>query len=332
MKRDSLVTICATLLTITLIGCSKSSPTGPSSSTVTGVVTDSKAGTPVAGATVYIGNKSTTTDGSGSYSITSVSGGVSVADSVTAPGYTSYSGVTDVTGGNQTVNFSITALQQSIPFSTTIDPNYYSTETLHMGGFSFYPPNSSGLGSHNVKVTIQVSSAATPVYLAFVRPDGYYDIENTSAGAGFSQTITTNAAGDWALVLWNQGTAQVTVSGTITIDFSNYLPPINDLASTVKVTLNYPSISAGGSAFFERFMQANLNYNLTLNISGGSNNDINLEITNPDGNSVFSQRVSGTYNSQSFVATKSGLYGFTFDNSFSVLASKSVTGTLNITH
>lgn len=337
MKLNTIIFSAIILFTLTLIGCSKksSNPTGPggsSSATVNGVVTDSKAGTPVSGATVTIGSQSTTSDASGSYSIPSVPTGQANV-SVAMAGYTTYDGTALVSGATQTLNFSVTALQVSAPFSTTLNPQYYSSTTLNMAGYNYYQYNSSSLGSHNVKLTVQISSAASPVYLAFVRPDGNYDIENASAGAGFSQTITTNACGNWALVLWNKGTAQVTVSGTITIDFSNYLPQVNDLASTVVVPINYSSISAGTSISYLRFFQANLSYALGLNISGGSNNDINLSITDPSGNSVLvSQRVSGAYNSQTFVATTSGLYTFTFDNGFSLISSKSVTGNLKITH
>ena len=336
MKSNTIILSTMILLMLTLVGCgSKSnSPTGPggsSSATVTGVITDSKAGTPVSGATVTIGSLSATSDASGSYSITSVPTGQANV-SIAAAGYTSYNGTAQVSGTTQTLNFSITALQVSVPFSSTLDPQYYSSTILNTAGYSYYQYNSSGLGNHNVKITVQISSAATPVWFALVRPDGYYDVQSTSAGAGFSQTITTNACGNWAVVLWNQGTAQASVSGTITIDFSNYLPQVNDLASNVSVPISYSSITAGTSTSFMRFLQVNLSYNLALNISGGSNNDINLDITNPDGNSVFSQRVSGAYNSQSFVATKSGFYTFTFDNSFSVISSKSVTGNLNIAH
>jgi hypothetical protein len=336
MKPDTIILSAILLALFSVIGCGSknSAPTGPggsSSTTVTGVITDYKASTPVAGASITIGSQSATSDASGSYSITSVTTGQATV-SVTAPGYTDYIGSAQVSGTTQTLNFSITAVQVSVPFSYALDPRYYAYYPLNLAGYSYYHYNSSGLGTHNVKITIQISSAPSSVYLAFVRPDGYYDVENTSAGAGFSQTITTNACGNWAPVLWNQGVAQVSVSGTMTIDFSNYLPQANDLASSVLVPVNYQSISAGTSASFVRFLQANLNYNLSLNISGGSGNDINLDITNADGNSVFNQRVSGAYNSQTFVATKFGFYTFAFDNSFSTISSKSVTGNLKITH
>jgi hypothetical protein len=336
MKPDAVILSAILLVMSSVIGCGSknSSPTGPggsSSATVTGVITDSKASTPVAGAAITIGSQSATSDASGSYSITSVPAGQTTV-SVTAPGYTDYDGTAQVSGTTQTLNFSITAVQVSIPFSNALDPQYYASYTLNLAGYSYYHYNGSGLGTHNVKVAIQISSATSSVYLAFVRPDGYYEVESSSASGGFSQTITTNACGNWVLVLWNQGTAQASVSGTMTTDFSNYLPQVNDLASNVLVPVNYQSISAGTSASFLRFLQANLNYSLSLNISGGSGNDINLGITNPDGNSVFNQRVSGVYNSQTFVATKSGFYTFGFDNSFSTISSKSVTGNLRITH
>lgn len=318
----------------TLIGCSNksSSPTGVNenpTATISGTVTDSLAGTPVVGARVTIGTQSTTTDESGSYSLNSVPLGEQPV-SITAPGYISYSGKVKVSGTSQTFNFRLTAVKVEIPFSVTLDPSYYAWKLFDLSEYSYYQCSGSGFGNHNVKITIQISSATAPVWLALVRPDGYYLINNSSAEAGFSQTITTNACGNWAVVLWNRGTTQITVSCTIIIDFSNYLPPVNDLASTILVPINYSSIPAGTYNGFVRFMQANLRYSLELNISGGSNNDINLYIYNPDGMSVFSQRVSGSYTSQTFVATKSGFYSFFFDNSFSTISSKSVTGNLKI--
>lgn len=62
----------------------------------------------------------------------------------------------------------------------------------------------------------------------------------------------------------------------------------------------------------------------SISVSGGSGNDVNIQITDPNGNSLGSYDRT-TYESFSFTASISGTYELTFDNSFSLLSSKSVT-------
>ena len=62
----------------------------------------------------------------------------------------------------------------------------------------------------------------------------------------------------------------------------------------------------------------------SLSVVGGSGNDINFQVTDPNGNTLVSySRVTGT--SFSFSASMTGTYTMTFDNSFSLISSKSVT-------
>jgi hypothetical protein len=61
----------------------------------------------------------------------------------------------------------------------------------------------------------------------------------------------------------------------------------------------------------------------TISVSGGSGNDINFRATDPNGNDLAYQDRT-TYTSFSFTASISGTYTLTFDNSFSLLSSKSV--------
>ncbi len=61
----------------------------------------------------------------------------------------------------------------------------------------------------------------------------------------------------------------------------------------------------------------------TISVSGGSGNDVNFKITDSNGNIISSQdRITST--SFSFTASTSGTYKLSFDNSFSVFSSKSV--------
>jgi len=319
------------IFSLILNGCSKDSnnPTGPNqnlTATISGTVIDSLAGTPVAGATVTIGSQSASTDASGSYSLSSVPLGEQ-SISISAPGYVSYNGKINVSTNSQPFNFRLTAVKEVIPFAAALDPGYYGYKLFNLSEYSYYQCSGSGLGNHNVKITVNITSASAPVLLVLVRPDGYYSIFNSSTVAGFSQTITTNACGNWALFLLNLNTTQITCTGNITIDFSNYLPTVNDLLSTVTIPFNL-SISSRNYEILPRFIQQGLSYKLELNISGGSN-DIDLSIFNPDGNIVFNNTVSGSYNSQTFVATKTGLYIIRFDNT-SYFTSRSVTGYLKI--
>jgi len=62
----------------------------------------------------------------------------------------------------------------------------------------------------------------------------------------------------------------------------------------------------------------------SVSVVGGSGNDINFVITDPNGNNLGTWDRT-TYNTFSFSASISGTYTLTFDNSFSLLSSKSVT-------
>lgn len=62
----------------------------------------------------------------------------------------------------------------------------------------------------------------------------------------------------------------------------------------------------------------------SINVSGGSGNDINFYVTNPNGNTISSYD-RATQTSFSFTASTAGSYTMHFDNSFSWLSSKSVT-------
>jgi hypothetical protein len=62
----------------------------------------------------------------------------------------------------------------------------------------------------------------------------------------------------------------------------------------------------------------------SLSVVGGSGNDINFHVTDPDGNRILRHdRVTQT--DFSFSASMTGTYRMHFDNSFSIFSSKSVT-------
>lgn len=62
----------------------------------------------------------------------------------------------------------------------------------------------------------------------------------------------------------------------------------------------------------------------SITVSGGSGNDVTFTIQDPNGNTVKSYSHT-TSNSFEFTASESGTYKLVFDNTFSLLSSKSVT-------
>ena len=96
-------------------------------------------------------------------------------------------------------------------------------------------------------------------------------------------------------------------------------------------TVQQCNVSAGS--------QCTLTFNLnngdqvsgSISVTGGSGNDINFYITNPTGGQIYNAgRVSGG-TSFSFTADSSGAYILHFDNSFSLLSSKQVTASYDVT-
>lgn len=303
----------------------------PAATTVSGTVTDATTNTTIAGATVTLGSQSTTTSSAGSYSFSNVQAGTYTVSSV-ASGYNSSSEQVQVSAGvPQTADISLQAVQESVNLGATINATSYNWTSFSFDTYPFVQCSNGVLG-HNVKVTVTVNPTTNPVNIIVMRPDGYYKIEVDSTTSGLNKTFESNACGNWEVIVWNYGSAQTTYSGSVTMDFSAYSVSSNDISSQVQVPINYPSIPPGtnGYVYFYRFLKQHMTYSLQLDISGGSNNDVNLVIKNPDGSSAFDSRVSGNYKSQSFTATSDGLELFEFDNSFSVISSKSVTGSLFI--
>lgn len=68
----------------------------------------------------------------------------------------------------------------------------------------------------------------------------------------------------------------------------------------------------------------------SMSISGGSGNDVNFVIQDPDSNTLMKIRVSGSYNGE-LTSNTSGNYQFSFGNTFSILSSKQVQFTYSIT-
>jgi ribosomal protein L40E len=77
-------------------------------------------------------------------------------------------------------------------------------------------------------------------------------------------------------------------------------------------------------------LQGGQTFSGSLSITGGSSNDINFHVTNPQGATIVnSGRVSGG-TSFSFTAESAGAYTLHFDNSFSLFSSKIVVTTYDV--
>ena len=68
----------------------------------------------------------------------------------------------------------------------------------------------------------------------------------------------------------------------------------------------------------------------SINVSGGSGNDINFYVTNPNGDTILTYDRT-TQTCFSFTASTAGSYTMHFDNSFTVFSSKTVTLDYTIT-
>src|SRR5258706_1458689 len=94
--------------------------------TVSGTVTVNPGGAPIAGATVMLGARSTTTDGSGNYSFTSIPAGTYPSMTASKPGFFpgSASSIVVTDGGTTTQNFSLTAAPPSACLTDTTQADF----------------------------------------------------------------------------------------------------------------------------------------------------------------------------------------------------------------
>lgn len=90
-------------------------------------------------------------------------------------------------------------------------------------------------------------------------------------------------------------------------------------------TVQNCTASPGGQCIVSVFLNSGDQVSGSISVSGGSGNDINFYVTDPSGAQVYAAgRVSGGGNTFAFSADTSGAYTLHFDNSFSILSSKSV--------
>jgi len=94
--------------------------------TVSGTVTVNPGGAPIPGATVQLGARSTTTDGSGNYSFTSIPAGTYPSMTASKPGFVpgSASSIVVTDGGTTTQNFSLTAAPTNACLTDTTQADF----------------------------------------------------------------------------------------------------------------------------------------------------------------------------------------------------------------
>ncbi len=98
-------------------------------------------------------------------------------------------------------------------------------------------------------------------------------------------------------------------------------------ASQVKTT----QVSAGSSNMLTFNLDKDDKFEGSLSISGGSGNDIDFSVTDPQGSTILGFGRVSQGRSFEFTAQKSGAYTLHLGNTFSVFSSKTVTITYDIT-
>jgi hypothetical protein len=91
------------------------------------------------------------------------------------------------------------------------------------------------------------------------------------------------------------------------------------------------NIDADHEKIFTLNLNAGMNIEGSISVTGGSGDDIDFWVTDPAGNKIldFGRVSQGTH--FEFAANEDGAYSFHFDNSFSVLSTKNVVLTYEIT-
>ncbi|MEA2633982.1 MAG: large repetitive protein [Chloroflexota bacterium] len=156
----------------------------PNPGTITGTVTDSGSTAPIAGATVSYGGGSTTTDGSGSYTLANVAEG-SYTVTASATGYAGQSRTVTVgPGATATQNFALTppngAITGTVTNATTGTPISGAT-VAYSGGST----TTNGSGQYTL------SSVSPGTYSVTASASGYSSMTQ-SVTVGSGQTATAN--------------------------------------------------------------------------------------------------------------------------------------------
>ena len=319
------------LLTLPGCGPDHQTPVQPAAtlSDVHGSIRDVRSHAPIAGASVTVGARTAVSDSAGAFAVDSVDVGWTSL-TVLAPGYRRFGRDLQVSGPDQLLDIDLPAARAQVIFQLSLAPSQYVSYLVNPACDSYFRPDGSGYGPHNVFLSVRVTAAGGPFYLALVRPDGQYVLEDSAARAALADSFLTNACGNWGVVCRGPTSGPLSATVEVACDYSLYLPPANDLAPSVVVPLNEPAIGPGERPTVSRFLQAGLHYALTLTVTGGSADDIDLEITDPSGADVFHGTISGFYLGTAWTAPRAGIYTLVFAHPATDREDRAVTGSLNI--
>ena len=89
------------------------------------------------------------------------------------------------------------------------------------------------------------------------------------------------------------------------------------------------TVSAGDSETLTFYLNSGDKIRYSISVAGGSNDDVDIIIKNPNGGIINQGRIYENYNNQ-FTATSSGSYSFEFDNDFSFVSKKGISFDYNI--
>ncbi|TMD17454.1 MAG: carboxypeptidase-like regulatory domain-containing protein, partial [Chloroflexi bacterium] len=245
----------------------------PNPGTITGTVTDAGTGAPIAGATVSYSGGSTTTDGSGAYTLANVAEG-SYSVTAGATGYTSQSRTVTVgPGGTATQNFALTRPNGAItgtvtsaatgsPISgATVSYSGGSTTTNGSGQYTLLnvapgtysvTASATGYSSKSQSVAVGSGQTATANFALRLTPlfsDGFESgtLSSWTASAGLTVQTATVHSGTYAAE-GSTITGQTYAVKQLSSTYSNlyYLTYVNVKSQTTGFTLMADQTASGG--------------------------------------------------------------------------------------
>jgi hypothetical protein len=254
--------------------------------TVEGTVTASAGGAPIAGATVALGSRTTTTNAAGAYSFTNIPAGTYPSITAGFPGYAPKTTTSVLVADNatSTVNFALDGAQASACFNDTTQADFQTG--VPAGVELLTSPGDVKLSNSSSQVTDQVNN-----------PASLFSAGNLTGTAWVGQTFRAGVTGNLTKFSTLLGLASGT-SGTITVEIrdlngaapgntvlaSGTLGPVTNVGTAASYTTTFATPAA---------VVAGNNYAVVLRTSVG--------------NTVFGVRGSGnTYANGALFTTANG--------------------------
>jgi hypothetical protein len=259
--------------------------------TVSGAVTTNPGGAPITGATVMLGARSTTTDGSGGYSFTNIPAGTYPGMAATFPGYVAATATTIVVSdsGTTTRDFSLATAPQSGCLTDTSQSDFLT------GTFTNADANAS---PGNVKLFIPPPSENTDQVSS---PAALAVTNNLSATTWTGQTFRAGITGNLTKLQIGLGLASGS-SGTITVEIRD-VSGINPGTTVLATSTAGPVTNVGSAALYT------VTFATPAAVTSGTSYSIVLRTS--VGDTVFGVRGSiavgsSLANGQVFTTTSSG--------------------------